>query len=173
MAGKKTFKHDPKFDLFSTPEELSKAAVQAGLTPIDFVKRYFDGMQDATVWNTASQFIATILNVRAENTANNTLTAMIDYEIRTGTPDANQDSIRIGIISPTDPTQPLNLMASKAKALIGQKAKITRGYAYSRKDDCDYAILLDVESLSPQTSTPNAHSSQPQQRRTSHLDAYK
>jgi hypothetical protein len=90
--------------------------------------------------------VATVVNVRVENTANNTLTAVVDYEVRGGTQDANEKDLRIGIISPQpDPNNPNNALATKAKNLIGQKAKIIRGYLYSRKDDADYAMLLNIE----------------------------
>jgi len=143
---KKKFKHDDKYDVFPTTDELVREALRAGLSPSEYVRKYLRSMMEGRLWNTASEFVATIVNVRAENTGNNTLTAMIDYEVRSGTQNSEEQTLRIGIISPQpDPKNPNNAAATKAKNLIGQKAKIIKGYYYSQKDDSDYAVLLDIE----------------------------
>jgi hypothetical protein len=155
MAARK-FKHKPEYDIFpNEPEKLALEALRAGLTPEKFARKYLSSLNDARTWNTASEFIATINAVNPEKIGNNMLMAVVEYEVRAGTPNSDEKSIRIGIIdqqaNPEEPDYarkyPLNALATKAKGMVGKKAKITKVYVYSAKDDSDYAVLKDIELI--------------------------
>jgi hypothetical protein len=140
----KKFKHDSSYDIFPDPKDLNIEAIRAGLTPEEFTKKYLSYLYRSKIWNTASEFIATITSVSVENTGNNTLTAVVNYIVG----DEKSQTLRIGIISPQpDPSNPNNALATKAKNCVNRRAKIIRGYVPSREDDADYAFLLDIEPL--------------------------
>jgi hypothetical protein len=143
------FKHDPSYDIFpNEPEKLALEALRAGLTVEKFARKYVGSLQDARIWNTVSEFIATVTDVKAEQIGGGMMMAVVDYEVRAGTPNSDEKTIRIGIISPQpDPNNPNNSMATKAKGMIGKKAKFTKVYTYSSKDDSEYAMLKDIELL--------------------------
>jgi hypothetical protein len=140
------YEHKTENDLFSSPEELAKAATSLGITCEEYVTRYYDNLDDAKIWNTARRFIATVQGVRAETIAGGLNHGYVDYEVRAGTETAEKGEIRVGVLHPTDKLNPINRKCTKARELLNQKAIITKGYRKGT-DGGDFITLLSIEPL--------------------------
>jgi hypothetical protein len=143
-VNKKKFLHDKSYDLFEDHKMLALHATMCGMTVQEFVKMYGHNLRDSAVLNTASFFRGIVKDVRTEDNGD-FITAWIDYEVRSGTAKAETGTIRVGIIDPANKEADKNKLCTKAKNLLGKKALFTK--CYTRKDDADYAVLMDIEGV--------------------------
>jgi len=143
---KQVFQHKKENDIFPDPAQLALEATRLGVTCEEFVMRYLENLRTAETWNTAKQFVATVDGVRAEQVANGISHGFVDVTLRSGQENSESQSLRAGILHPTDKTAEINALCGKAKVLIGKRAKITKVYQKG-KDGSDFAKIISIDGI--------------------------
>ena len=102
-------------------------------------------MYSAQRWNTAQSFVATVVGVKVQETDNGFKQGYLEYLVNAGKDNEIKGELLVGILDPTDKSNPINARCTKIKSLIEKKVIVYKGYHV--KGDAEFAVLLDVEEL--------------------------